>query len=161
MLTNLLKKIVVAVILTTALSAAAERAPSAAESRAQGAIVGTWFVRVPGGGGAQDFYAYQTFGTNGTFTETSSLLGTLPEGPAHGAWKAGADGKIALTFELFSFDAAGTAVGRVRVRCLIDVGGNTFHADGKVDILSLEGEVLAEAVASGPFEGTRVQTLPL
>ena len=163
MLTKLMKQIAVAIVLTTALSAAAEQptAPTAAgaASRKQGSIVGTWFVRVPGGDGAQDFYAYQTFGTNGTFVETSSLLGGLTEGPAHGVWKQGVDGKVALTFELFAFDA-GVAVARIRVRCEIEVDGDEFHALGGVDILSLEGEVL-ESFPPGTFEGKRLQTAPV
>jgi hypothetical protein len=37
-------------------------------------LVGTWNVTVPGPTPAETFYAMQTFGTGGTFVETSSLL---------------------------------------------------------------------------------------
>lgn len=121
-----------------------------------GTLVGTWFVEVPGDA---PFQAYQTFGQDGTFVETSSLLGSLVEGPAHGAWRMNGNTSL-LTFELFAFDA-GQAVGRIRVRCRIRVNGDSFTADSAVDILDLAGNEIAPEVATGPFYGSRVAILPL
>ncbi len=121
-----------------------------------GNLVGTWFVEVPGDA---PFQAYQTFGQDGTFVETSSLLGSLVEGPAHGAWRIIGNSTF-LTFELFAFDA-GQAVGRIRVRCRVRVNGDSFAADSAVDILDLAGNEVAPEVATGPFYGSRVTPLPL
>jgi hypothetical protein len=119
-----------------------------------GTLVGTWFVVVPG---ETPFYAYQTFGVDGTFVETSSLLATLTEGPAHGAWRQAGNTNY-LTFELFAFEA-GEAIGRIRVRCSVTVDGNVLEAQSAVDILALDGELIAADVASGPFTGTRLRAL--
>lgn len=122
-------------------------------------LVGTWAIEVPGPTPADTFYAYQTFNSDGTFVETSSLLGALVEGPAHGSWRSTGASFAALTFELFAFDA-GAPVGRVRVRATITVDAPTLVADTAVDILDLEGNLLEEAVATGPFTGRLVPVRP-
>ncbi len=123
-------------------------------------IVGTWFIDVPGSDGAPGFQAYQTFGSDGTFVETSSLLGTLPEGPAHGVW-TGKKRDYQLTFELFAFDPDGNAVGRIRVRCAIRIlSEDNLVGDTKVDFIEPDGTVIPE-IGSGPFTGKRVKVLPL
>src|SRR5687768_11370753 len=63
-------------------------------------IVGTWICDVPNGQPVP-FQALQTFHADGTFTETSSLLGRGEEGPAHGVWSRD-DGLYRLTFQLFA-----------------------------------------------------------
>ena len=129
-------------------------------SPSRGTLLGTWFVTVPGETDSDTFYAYQTFGAEGGFVETSSLLATLTEGPAHGSWRLGSDGTHYLTFELFAFDG-GAPVGRIRVRCEISVDGDEFQAQSAVDVLDLDGTLVAPEVAVGPFHGTRVKTLGL
>ena len=120
-------------------------------------LTGTWYVTVPGATPEENFYAYQTFGEDGTFVETSSLLVTLTEGPAHGVWGKSRRGSI-LTFELFAFDPEnGVQVGRVRVRNYIQMNGrNNFTADSAVDFIDLDGTVIPN-IAAGPFTGERVQ----
>ncbi len=67
-------------------------------------IVGTWIVHIPASdGGGAPFDALHTFNGDGTFVETSSLLATLTEGPAHGVWK-GKKRDYDYTFELFVFN---------------------------------------------------------
>jgi hypothetical protein len=121
-------------------------------------LTGTWYVTVPGPTPAETFYAYQTFGADGTFVETSSLLVTLTEGPAHGVYERIRRGYV-LTFELFAFDPEeGVQVGRVRVRCFIrTTSSNTFDADSVVDFIELDGTVIRN-IAAGPFSGERVIT---
>ena len=120
-------------------------------------LTGTWYVTVPGATPEETFYAYQTFGEDGTFVETSSLLVTLTEGPAHGVWERRFRGAV-LTFELFAFDPEnGVQVGRIRVRNFIRMNGrDNFTADSAVDFIELDGTVIPN-IATGPFTGERVQ----
>lgn len=120
-------------------------------------LTGTWYITVPGPTPAENFYAYQTFGEDGTFVETSSLLVTLTEGPAHGVWEARRQGAV-LTFELFAFDPENQVqVGRVRVRNAIRMNGtDSFTSDSVVDFIELDGTVIPN-IAAGPFTGERVQ----
>jgi hypothetical protein len=115
-------------------------------------LVGTWYVTIPGEGG---FNAYQTFHGDGTFTETSSLLGTLLEGPAHGSWFPTIDGGGVLTFELFGFDEQGNSTGRIRVRNRVFLTTpNDFISQTVVDILP-NGEEPILAVAEAHISATR------
>jgi hypothetical protein len=142
-------------------SAKAPRAvalPSEVPTKIPSRVVGTWFVKVPGGDGPQFFYAYQTFNADGTFVETSSLLGTLTEGPAHGAWAVTTNNAVLLTFELFGFGPP-DAIGRFRVRVLINVTGDDLVADTEVDVLDLEGNLL-DSFPAGPYTGKRVKVQP-
>jgi hypothetical protein len=122
-------------------------------------IVGTWLITVPDAPGAPGFKALQTFHDNGTFTETSDLLGQGVEGPAHGAW-TGKKNDYRLTFQLFTFDENGLPSVRIRVRCTIRiVNDNTLTATTTVDIIEPDGNIIP-AVATGPFSGTRVAVVP-
>lgn len=135
---------------------AALPAPSEAAVAAASPLVGTWIIDVPGAPDAPGFSALQTFGADGTFVETSSLLGTVPEGPAHGAWRPVAGGYL-LTFQLFTFDAEGAHSGRVRVRAFLRIPGpGRLEADTAVDVLLPDGTVLEE-VATGPYSGRRLR----
>lgn len=124
----------------------------------QNKLTGTWYMTVPTGPNPQDrFYAYQTFGEDGTMSETSSILGTLVEGPAHGVYERSGRGYL-LTFELFAFDQenGGAMAGRYRVRCFIRLtSANTLEADTALDIIELDGTIIPN-VAAGPFTGERV-----
>jgi hypothetical protein len=126
-------------------------------------LTGTWYMTVPTGPNPEDvFNAYQTFGEDGTMSETSSILGTLVEGPAHGVYERHGRGYL-LTFELFAFDQdnGGVVAGRYRVRCFIQLtGANTLQADTALDIIELDGTVIPD-VAAGPFTGERVQVRSL
>lgn len=135
----------------------AEKKDESAVSSGQNNLVGSWYVTVPGATPAENFYAYQTFGADGTFVETSSLLVTLTEGPAHGVWEKRRRGYV-LTFELFAFDPEGqTQVGRVRVRNYIQMNGtDSFTSDSAVDFIELDGTVIPN-IATGPFYAERVQ----
>jgi hypothetical protein len=150
----------IAVLLAT-LGATAYAQTSLSEASAnRNKLVGTWLIDIPqSDGGAPPFQALHTFNDDGTFVETSSLLGQGAEGPAHGVWKR--DGKdYALTFELFIFDENGQSVGRARVRCDIEVEGNHLSARYAVDIIDPAG-VETRDIDTGTFEGTRMKVQPL
>ena len=120
-------------------------------------IVGTWYCKVAQSDqGFPPFQAYHTFGADGTFVETSSLLGLNGEGPAHGAYERSWRGYV-LTFELFVFDpSTGESVGRVRVRVSIRMtSSNTFNAITAVDFIEPNGTTI-EDIDGGPFSATRV-----
>lgn len=122
-------------------------------------LTGTWYVTVP----IDDttvFHAFHTFGSDGTFVETSSLLGSLIEGPAHGVWESRKRGAL-LTFEVFEFDPDGKEAGRVRVRNLIRLTDDDhFTADGVVDFIDVNGEI-TEGIATGTFTGQRMKVREL
>jgi len=119
-------------------------------------LVGTWVITVPDAPGAPGFSALHTYGEDGTMTETSSLLGQLAEGPAHGVWE-GKKNDYAVTFELFAFDPAGQTVGRIRVRARVRiVNDDNLTADTAVDFIELDGTVVPD-IGSGPFSGKRVK----
>jgi hypothetical protein len=126
------------------------------------ALVGTWRIHIPqSNAGLPPFNALHTFHSDGTFTETSDLLGFLNEGPAHGVWNG--DGPhFLLTFELFVFNPDHTPAGMVRVRCAIVAvpGSNQFTAQYKVDFIAPDGTV-ESGIDTGTFTGTRVKVLPL
>jgi hypothetical protein len=121
-------------------------------------IVGTWNILVPeSDGGFPPFEALHTFGSDGTFVETSSNLGVGAEGPAHGAYERSTRGYI-LAFELFIFDPeTGASVGRVRVRCSIRMlSSNQLTAATAVDLIEPDGTVIPD-IDGGPFTGTRLR----
>ncbi len=140
----------------------AEEEANEATAKVKG-LTGTWRVAIPtSAGGLPPFNAYQTFSSDGTFTEVSDLLTTQTESPAHGVW-SGKKNSYQLTFELFVFDPGTKApAGRVRVRCAITLSpdGETFAADSVVDFITPDGEII-EGVDSGPFSGTRVKVVPI
>lgn len=120
-------------------------------------LTGTWYIVVPG---AAPFSAYQTFGSDGTFVETSSLLGMNGEGPAHGTWERSLRGSL-LTFELFAFDpATGESVGRIRVRNFVRINNGRLNAIGVVDFIDPDGTV-TEGIDTGTFTGDRVRARSL
>lgn len=123
-------------------------------------LTGTYFVTVPGATPADDFFAYWTLGNEGTFVETSSLLATLTEGPAHGAYQRTRRGAN-LTFELFAFDPdAGAAVGRIRVRATIQMnGGNNISGYAAAEFIEADGTVVP--LGAGPYSGEKVQVRPI
>lgn len=118
-------------------------------------LVGTWIIDVPNPDGSIAFSAFQTFGADGTFVETSTLLGQLPEGPAHGNWRRSGDGYL-LTFQVWSFDPEGQPAGKVRVRVFLRLTGpRSLEAETVVDVVTPDGQLL-EAVATGPYRGRRM-----
>lgn len=128
-----------------------------AETPAKASIVGSWNCDVATSDtGLPPFKALQTFGSDGTFVETSDLLGMGGEGPAHGAYERFHRGYV-LTFELFVFDpSTGESVGRVRVRASIRMtSSNDFSALTAVDFIELDGAVI-EDIDGGPYTGHRL-----
>lgn len=124
-------------------------------------LVGTWTVQVSSPDGAP-FQALQTFHADGSFTETSDLLATLTEGPAHGVWVR--DGDVyRLTFLLFAFDGERSPVGRIRVRAEVHYSPDRpgrFTADYQVDFLGNDGTTLnGIGTGSGTARRLRVQAL--
>jgi hypothetical protein len=125
-------------------------------------IVGTWVCDVPNGQPVP-FQALQTFHQDGTFTETSSLLGRREEGPAHGAWKR--DGRLyRLTFQLFAFDpATGDNVGMIRVRVSLRLeSANQLNATfSYAEFIAPDGSVTPLGGEENPYTCTRVKVLPV
>ncbi|MEQ1924010.1 MAG: hypothetical protein ABL952_16005 [Pyrinomonadaceae bacterium] len=120
-------------------------------------IIGSWNCLIASSDtGLPAFEALQTFGAEGTFIETSSLLGMGGEGPAHGVYQRFKRGYV-LTFELFVFDpATGESVGRVRVRASIRMTSpNDFTAATAVDFIEPDGTIILD-IDGGPFRGTRL-----
>ena len=123
-------------------------------------LVGTWVVNIPASPGSAEFNALHTYHEDGTITETSDLLATLAEGPAHGVWK-GKKRDYAFTFELFAFDSDHNPVGRIRVRGTIKlIGDDAFEGDTAVDFIEPDGNVIPN-IGSGPFTGKRISVQPL
>lgn len=114
-------------------------------------IVGTWVMKVPGGTPDETFFAIHTFHQGGTFSENSTLLPSLVEGPAQGTWRREGN-SYKLSFILFAFEE-GVQVGYLRVRCVIKLAGDKLDATTEVDFIDPEGH--AEVVGNGPFFGTR------
>lgn len=133
-----------------------------ADDDGRGKIVGTWICDVPNGQPVP-FQALQTFHEDGTFIETSSLLGRGEEGPAHGVWKR--DGRLyRLTFQLFAFDpASGENVGMVRVRITLQLeGANQLNATaGFVEFIAPDGSVEPLGSEENPYTCTRIKVLPV
>jgi hypothetical protein len=123
---------------------------------AQSQLTGTWYMTVPGATPEETFYALQTFGTDGTFVETSSLLGQLFEGPAHGVYECRAR-SCTLTFEVFEFGMNGEHIGKVRVRNLVRlINPNHLVSDYAVDFIELDGTEFT-GIGTGSFSGDRMQ----
>jgi hypothetical protein len=117
-------------------------------------IVGTWVVHVPDP--TEPFDSLQTFSADGTFTENSSLLAQLIEGPGHGVWRSTGGGTYLCTFQLFTFGDDRTANGRIRIRAQIALDDNDhFTARFVVDFMQSDGTVM-NSVGSGSFTGTRM-----
>src|SRR5687768_6016306 len=108
-----LKRISIALLIIGVIATLVTSAYAANDDDGRGKIVGTWVCDIAG---EPPFRALQTFHADGTFTETSSDLAKLEEGPSHGVWKR-ADDKYQLTFQLFAFDPdTHESTGMVRVR---------------------------------------------
>jgi hypothetical protein len=125
-------------------------------------IVGTWLCDVPNGQPVP-FKALQTFHADGTFTETSSLLGRGEEGPAHGVWKR--DGRLyRLTFQLFGFDpATGDSVGMIRVRVSLRLE-STDQLKATIsfaEFIAPDGSVAELGSETNPYTCTRIKVLPV
>jgi hypothetical protein len=121
-------------------------------------LVGTWFCDVAASdAGLPPFQALQTFHVDGTFIETSSLLGQGEEGPAHGVWTPRGN-DYALAFQLFGFDKeSGQAVIRVIVRVSIQLDGqDRLNAGYAVDLIDLDGTVTPN-VDTGTYACTRMR----
>jgi hypothetical protein len=125
-------------------------------------IVGTWICDVPNGQPVP-FMALQTFHEDGTFTETSSLLGRGEEGPAHGVWKRD-DGLYRLTFQLFIFDpGTGENVGMIRVRVSLQLeSADQLNATFSfAELIAPDGSVIELGGEADPYTCTRLKVLPV
>lgn len=152
-----LKLLMVALIAAIATSAYTARSDD--DDRRK--IVGTWICDVPNGQPVP-FQALQTFHEDGTFIETSSLLGRGEEGPAHGVWKR--DGRLyRLTFQLFAFDpATGDSVGmiRVRVSLRLESADQLKATISLAEFIAPDGSVTELGSEADPYSCTRMKVLP-
>lgn len=158
-----IKRISLSILLVVLIVALATSAYTArADDDGRQKIVGTWICDVPNGDPVP-FMALQTFHEDGTFTETSSLLGRGEEGPAHGVWNR-EDGLYHLTFQLFAFDpATGESVGMIRVRVSLkleksDVLNATFAS---ADFINPDGSVTELGGGPDAYSCTRMKVLPV
>jgi hypothetical protein len=148
--------VIVAVGLMVAVSTTGAQAPG---------LVGTWKVTIPAPDGTIAFEALQTFHADGTFTETSSLLGQKEEGPAHGAWSQDGD-HYNLKFMLFAFDKeTGLSNGMIQVKLQIKLDGadNWSAQTGSVNFIAPDGsmEVLDDGGSDSPtITATRIKADP-
>lgn len=123
-------------------------------------LVGTWVCDVPG---EPPFRALQTFHADGTFTETSSLLGQEQKGPAHGVWSRD-DGKYRLTFQLFAFDpATGDNVGMIRVRISLrlDSADHLTATFGFADFIDPDGTITELGGGPDAYTCERMKVVPV
>ena len=144
---------VITALVTTAYTAKADD-----DSRRK--LVGTWVCDIPG---EAPFRALHTFHEDGTFIETSSLLGKGEEGPAHGAWKRDGN-KYQLTFQLFAFDpTTGESVGmiRVRVSLRVDAPDHLTGINGVVEFIDPDGGVTQLDSGPNPYTCTRLKVVPV
>jgi hypothetical protein len=121
-------------------------------------LVGTWNVTVLGQG-PNPFFAMQTYGSGGTFIDTTSQLSKLLEGPSHGVYSCGTR-FCDLSFEIFEFDPNGNYIGKIRLRCLLtpNAASTALSAQYTVDFIELDGTVIPD-IASGTFSGVKQQVL--
>jgi hypothetical protein len=157
-----IKRITVRLLLVALVAAIATSAYTAKEDDDGRKIVGTWICDVPNGQPVP-FQALQTFHEDGTFIETSSLLGRGEEGPAHGVWKR--DGRLyRLTFQLFAFDpATGDSVGMIRVRVSLRLE-NTDQLKATIsfaEFIAPDGSVAELGSETNPYTCTRIKVLPV
>jgi hypothetical protein len=157
-----IKRISVRLLLVALVAAIGTSAYTAkADDDARRKIVGTWVCDVPDGQPVP-FQALQTFHEDGTFTETSSLLGRKEEGPAHGVWKR--DGRLyGLTFQLFAFDpATGDNVGmfRVRVSLKLDKQDLLTATFASADLIDPDGTITELGGGPDAYTCTRMKVLP-
>ena len=147
--------IVLALITVVALIATTAYAAKADDEK----LVGTWVCDVSG---EPAFQALHTFHADGTFNETSSLLGQGQEGPAQGVWKR--DGKqYQLTFQLFTFDPeTGESTGMIRVRVTLKVD-KPDHIQGTfavADLIDPDGTITELGGGPDPYTCTRINVVP-
>jgi len=132
------------------------------EAAKRGKLVGTWVCDIPEGQPVP-FKALQTFHADGTFTETSGLLGRKEEGPAHGVWIRDGD-EYRLTFQLFAFDpATGDNVGmfRVRVSLQLDSADHLTATFAFADFINPDGTITELGGGPDPYTCDRMQVLPV
>jgi|GEM_PF-3156047 len=121
-------------------------------------LIGSWVIDVQSE--VAPFNAFHTFHAGGTMSETTNLLATLSEGPAHGAWQKDGDA-YATTFELFIFEADHTPAGRIRVRETITLIDNDHLTGIAVADLLLPDGTIIENIDTAPITGTRIGILPV
>jgi hypothetical protein len=158
-----IKRMSVRLLLVALLAAIATSAYTAkVDDDGRRKIVGTWLCDVPNGQPVP-FQALHTFHEDGTFIETSSLLGRGEEGPAHGVWKR--DGRLyRLTFQLFAFDPiTGDNVGMIRVRATLKLeSADQLNATaGFVEFIAPDGSVTPLGSETNPFTCARIKVLPV
>jgi hypothetical protein len=157
-----LKQFSLRLLMIALIAATVTSAYTARDDNDRQKIVGTWICDVPNGQPVP-FQALQTFHEDGTFVETSSLLGRGEEGPAHGVWKR--DGRLyRLTFQLFGFDpATGDNLGMFRVRITLRLeSADQLHATaGFVELLAPDGSITPLGSEENPYTCTRVKVLPV
>ena len=157
-----IKQMSVRLLMVALIAAIATSAFTALDEDGRRRIVGTWLCDVPNGQPVP-FQALQTFHADGTFTETSSLLGRGEEGPAHGVWKR-AGNLYRLTFQLFAFDpSTGDSVGMIRVRITLRLeGADRINAtDSFADFIAPDGSVTPLGGEENPYTCTRIKVLPV
>ena len=114
-------------------------------------LAGTWRITVPQSeGNPETFTALHTFFADGNWSETNSLREVN-----HGVWTAAGSSNL-LTFEGYTFDAAGRCSGTLQVRATVDLlDDDHLAARWETDMIDLQGRVTPRAFY-GAFTGTRM-----
>lgn len=155
-----IKRISILIVIVGVIATLVTSAYAAKDDKDGGKLVGTWVCDAPNGEPVP-FMALQTFHADGTFTETSSLLGRGEEGPAHGVWSR--DGQLyRLTFQLFAFDpATGDNVGmiRVRVSLQLDSADHLTATFAFADFIDLDGTITELGGGPDAYTCTRMNVV--
>lgn len=157
-----IKRMSVRLLLVALIAVIATSGYTARAADSKQSIVGTWLCDVPNGQ-PMPFRALQTFHADGTFIETSSLLGRGEEGPAYGVWKRDG-GLYRLTFQLFAFDpSTGGNVGMIRVRISLQLeSADQLNATaGYVEFIAPDGSVTELGSETNPYTCSRIKVLPV
>lgn len=123
---------------------------------AQSDLMGAWHLNVTNTTFGISFQDLRTYHAGGTMTGTSSVLPTLVESPAHGAWsRQGND--FVETFMVFEFDSTKQLIGRVQVRGIIRlIGSDSLSTTWNADFILPNGNVIPN-VATGNGTGSRIR----
>jgi hypothetical protein len=127
---------------------------SAAIAKTAPALIGTWrvsFTRPPARG-----FALVTFISDGTSVRTTDRSPSMS--PSHGAWQQINEREFQAVWHAFKFDTSGAHVGNQSAifRVTMNADGNSFTGAGKGVTHTLDGKLIENETAEGPFEGTRV-----
>ena len=105
--------------------------------------------------GDEPLQAMLTISPGGGIVETESSS----PGTALGSWQSLGQGRVALTFQRFEFDAQGAPAGRIVVRAEVGLRGGEFTGPFKVQGFDPQGKVVFEGEGTATAKRFEVQPL--